>query len=157
MTIHGFNLITMDAAFFSTTIKAWDCKNINDLEDSFGQEWTYDQRMTLTVACQSSFFAAVVMMQWVNVIVCKTRHSSIFHHGMTNWVLDIALLLEFPLAAILMYTPELNSHLNFYPISCQWWFIAVPFAVLLFAFEEIRKWIMRNQKPGSWLERETCY
>jgi len=56
----------------------------------------------------TAFFAAVVMMQWVNVIVCKTRHSSIFNHGMKNWVLDIALLLEFPLAAILMYTPGFN-------------------------------------------------
>ncbi len=157
MSSHGFNLITLDTTFFTTTIKAWDCASINDLKDSYGQEWTYSARKTLTVACQSAFFAAVVMMQWVNVIVCKTRHSSIFQHGMRNWVLDIALLLEFPLAAILMYTPVLNVHLNFYPIYWEWWFLAIPFAVLLFAFEEIRKCIIRNQKPGSWLERETCY
>jgi hypothetical protein len=39
----------------------------------------------------------------------------------------------------------------------EWWFAAVPFAVLLFAYEEIRKVAIQYLPPNSWLERETCY
>jgi len=46
---HGFKLMTLDMK----TIKEWDNIFINDLKDSYGQEWTYNSRKTLNVACQS--------------------------------------------------------------------------------------------------------
>jgi len=32
--------------------QAWESKAINDLRDTYGQEWTYDDRKTLEYQCQ---------------------------------------------------------------------------------------------------------
>lgn len=31
---------------------------------------------------QSAYFIGVVIVQWIDVIVCKTRRVSVFQHGM---------------------------------------------------------------------------
>jgi len=37
--------------------KRWDNKSINNLQDAWGNEWTYKDRKLLEHACQSSFFS----------------------------------------------------------------------------------------------------
>ena len=85
----------------------WDSKAINDLQDSFGQEWvghssttslislktvlecflvslqTYHDRKILEYTCYTGFFAAIVIVQWANLIILKTRRNSLFQQGMT--------------------------------------------------------------------------
>lgn len=61
---------------------AWGNLAINDLEDSYKQEWTYAARQQLGLTAQTSFFAAIVLTQVSNVIICKTRRLSIFQKGM---------------------------------------------------------------------------
>ena len=60
----------------------WDAKGINDLEDSYGQEWTYAQRKVLEYTCHTAFFMAIVVVQWADLMICKTRRNSIIHQGM---------------------------------------------------------------------------
>ena len=36
--------------------KHWDSRAINDLRDSYDQEWTYESRKTLEHACHAAFF-----------------------------------------------------------------------------------------------------
>lgn len=60
----------------------WDSKAINDLSDSYGQEWTYHSRQELKVTAQTASFIAIVLMQVSNVICCKTRRMSVFQKGM---------------------------------------------------------------------------
>ena len=40
----------------------WDDKNVNNLEDSFGQNWSYSQRKILEATCQSAYFFAIVQV-----------------------------------------------------------------------------------------------
>eukprot|EP00731_Ephydatia_muelleri_P011319 Em0006g213a len=42
---------------------------------------TYDNRKNLEYTCYTAFFVSIVVSQWVNLIVCKTRRNSIFKHG----------------------------------------------------------------------------
>lgn len=106
--------------------KQWDSKGVNDLEDSYGQEWvrqylrfvtfcvdmglgvhsllvvysftnvistasinpnvytfqTYAQRKILEYTCHTSFFMSIVIVQWADLMICKTRRNSIIHQGM---------------------------------------------------------------------------
>ncbi|CAF4849874.1 unnamed protein product [Rotaria sp. Silwood1] len=62
--------------------KSWDSKYVNDLQDSYGQEWTYEQRKQLEFTCHIAFFIAIVICQWVVLIMCKTRRNSILQQGM---------------------------------------------------------------------------
>ena len=37
----------------------WDTKAINDLLDSYGQEWTYNRRKELEYTCHTAYFISV--------------------------------------------------------------------------------------------------
>ena len=134
----------------------WDSSAVNDLEDSYGQEWTYKDRKILEYTCHTAFFASIVVVQWADLIICKTRKNSVFQQGMTNWIMNFGLLFETALAAFLSYTPGMDKGLKMYPLKLNWWFPAVPFSILIFVFDELRKWLLRNN-PGGWVEKETYY
>ena len=137
--------------------KSWDSVSINDLKDSYGQEWSYRERKILEYTCHTAFFVSIVVVQWVDLIICKTRRLSIASQGMDNWVLNFAIVFETALAALLSYTPGMDKGLNMYPLKINWWLPAIPFALLMLFYEEVRKLVIRMQPSGSWLERETCY
>jgi len=84
----------------------WDNRYVNDLEDSYGQQWvsnvqrrsgarlrpvgdvfvfprqTYEQRKIVEFTCHTAFFASIVVVQWADLIICKTRRNSVFQQGM---------------------------------------------------------------------------
>ena len=104
---------------------------------------------------QSAYFTSVVVVQWMDVIVNKTRRSSIFTHGMDNWLLNFSILFETAIAVIVVYVPGLNEALTFSTVSGWAWCTGVPFFIYLFVYEELRKLIVRNY-PDSWLGIELC-
>lgn len=75
---------------------------------------------------------------------------------MKNRSLNYALLIETLLALILIYGPRMQNIVRFYPLCFSWLFIATPFALIIFFYDEIRKKIMRKNKNG-WVEKETLY
>ncbi|KAJ8925600.1 hypothetical protein NQ315_009440 [Exocentrus adspersus] len=97
--------------------KEWDSKAVNDLSDSYGQEWTYRDRKALEFTCHTAFFISIVIVQWTDLIICKTRRNSLLHQGMTNWALNFGLVFETALAAFLSYTPGMDKGLRMYPLN----------------------------------------
>ncbi|XP_037669372.1 sodium/potassium-transporting ATPase subunit alpha-4 [Choloepus didactylus] len=134
----------------------WDDRFLNDLEDSYGQQWTYEQRKVVEFTCHTAFFASIVVVQWADLIICKTRRNSVFQQGMKNKVPIFGILEESVLAAFLSYTPGMDKTLRMYPLKIYWWFCAMPFSILIFVYDETRKLIIRH-RPGGWLEKETYY
>merc|ERR1712233_17819 len=137
--------------------RAWDSIAVNDLEDSYGQEWTYADRKVLEYTCHTAFFVSIVVVQWADLIICKTRRNSVFQQGMKNHFLNFGLFFETLLAAFLSYTPGMDKGLRMYPLYFNWWVPAIPFSILIFCYDETRKFLLRRQPPGSWIERETYY
>ncbi|XP_028972313.2 sodium/potassium-transporting ATPase subunit alpha-1 [Esox lucius] len=136
----------------------WDNKFCNDLEDSYGQQWTYEQRKIVEFTCHTAFFASIVVVQWADLIICKTRRNSVFKQGMRNKILIFGLFEETALAAFLSYCPGMDVALRMYPLRPNWWFCALPYSILIFVYDEIRKWIIRNRhKISGWVEKETYY
>merc|ERR1711934_196682 len=68
--------------------RAWDSPAVNDVEDSYGQEWTYTDRKILEYTCHTAFFVSIVIVQWADLIICKTRKLSVFQQGMKNWFMN---------------------------------------------------------------------
>lgn len=135
----------------------WDNKYINNLEDSYGQEWTYADRKKLESACQSAFFVSIVIVQWACLLICKTRKNSLFQQGMRNRQLNFSLFFETALAAFLCYCPGMDKVLKMQSIKFLWWLPALPFSLIILCYDEVRKLIMRRLPPGNWVERETYY
>merc|ERR1719259_1563514 len=134
----------------------WDSKAINDLTDSYGQEWTYHDRKKLEYTCHTAFFVSIVIVQWADIIICKTRRNSIVHQGMKNWVLNFGIVFETSLAAFLSYTPGMDKGLRMYPLEWQWWLVPMPFSLIIWLYDEFRKYLIRRY-PGGWVEKETYY
>lgn len=94
----------------------WESKAINDLEDSYGQEWTYSERKVLEFTCHTAFFVTIVVVQWFVLLVCKTRRNSLFQQGVDNQVLNFGIVFETALALFLSYAPWNSVTLRMYPL-----------------------------------------
>merc|ERR550517_1345014 len=106
--------------------RAWDSPAVNDLEDSYGQEWTYADRKILEYTCHTAFFVSIVIVQWADLIICKTRKLSVFQQGMKNWFMNFGLVFETCLAIFLSYCPGMDKGLRMYPLYFNWWLPALP-------------------------------
>ncbi|CAG5896380.1 unnamed protein product [Menidia menidia] len=135
---------------------SWDDRDFSDLEDSYGQQWTYEQRKIVEFTCHTAFFSSIVVVQWADLIICKTRRNSLFQQGMSNRILIFGLFVETALAAFLSYCPGMDVALRMYPLKIGWWFCAFPYSLLIFVYDEVRKLILRRC-PGGWVELETYY
>jgi sodium/potassium-transporting ATPase subunit alpha len=136
--------------------KGWDSFVLNDLEDSYGQEWTFRERKILEFTCHTAFFVSIVVVQWADLIICKTRLNSIASQGMGNKLLNFALLFETALAALLSYCPGMDKALRMYPLYIQWWVPALPFCILILIYDELRRLHIRRN-IGGWMYQETYY
>ena len=128
--------------------KFWDSTEINDFRDSYGAEWTYDQRQELERAGQTAFYVGIVVCQIANALVCKTKRISIFKHGIRNMQMNAAFVGTVAVAAFLQYTPGLNDGLNLYPLRFLWWLPAIPFSIVVFGYGEIIKLLARRSPDG---------
>merc|ERR1712233_212541 len=153
-------VIMCENGFWPSTLlglrRAWDSPAVNDVEDSYGQEWTYADRKILEYTCHTAFFVSIVVVQWADLIICKTRKNSLFQQGMKNHFMNFGLVFETVLAAVLSYTPGMDKGLRMYPLKINWWLPAIPFSVLIFCYDETRKFLLRRN-PGGWIESETYY
>lgn len=43
---------------------------------------TYERRKIVEFTCHTAFFASIVIVQWADLIICKTRRNSILQQGM---------------------------------------------------------------------------
>jgi len=119
---------------------------------------------------QGAFWVCIVVVQWADLIICKTRWLSIQSQGMENGVMNFGLFFETLLAAYLAYIVPFNTMFKTRNIRLVHWFPAMPFSMFIFGYDECRKFIMRStslvktdeatgrqiREPG-WLERNTYY
>jgi len=113
---------------------------------------------------------SLVIVQWADLIICKTRMNSIYQQGMLNPAMNFGLIFETMLALLLCYTPILQTALKTRPVKLVHWLPAMPYSILIFVYDEVRKYLMRKttsktrnaatgqllRDPG-WLERNTYY
>jgi len=135
----------------------WDDRGNNAVEDSYGQEWTYGQRKIVEFTCHTAFFMSIVIVQWADVLICKTRRNSIFQQGMRNKIMILGLFEETLLAMAMAYMPGTDVALRMYPLEWHWWLVPMPFSLMIFCYDEIRKYLLRTQPAGGWVELETYY
>jgi len=124
-----------------------------------GAGWAYGQSLppddpvylSATTACLS----AIVVMQIVNVFLCRSAVRSVFATGIFDNPLIIwGVVLEISLILLITYSPWGNFLLGTAPVSTQLWLFLVPFAAGMFALEELRKWLVRRTLPHARKLRE---
>ncbi|KOC67548.1 Sodium/potassium-transporting ATPase subunit alpha [Habropoda laboriosa] len=134
----------------------WENKSINDLQDSYGQTWTYDNRMDLLNEARTGYFLAIVITQLIDLVMCKTRVNSILRQGMDNWFLNFSFIFEIVLTGILLYVPGTENVFKTMPLSSYWYWPSLPLGAFLWIYDELRRLCIRKY-PGGIIEQETYY
>jgi len=119
---------------------------------------------------QGAYFISIVIVQWADLLLCKTRWLSLRTQGMGNSVMNFGLFFETLLGGWLCYQPGINIALGTRNIRFTHWLPGIPWSCLIFTYDEIRKYLMRTTSPESidkstgqiirvkgWLERNTYY
>lgn len=70
--------------------------------------------------------------------------------------MNFGLCFETVLAIALSYVPFLNTIFGTRPINILHWFPGMPWSMLIFIYDETRKYYMRGA-PGGWLDRFTYW
>jgi len=105
---------------------------------------------------QCAFFIAIIVVQWADLVICKTRTLSMFQQGMRNGTLNFGLFFTTVLGSILCYVPGLPFALGTAPLHFVHWCPAMPFCILIFLYDEVRKYIIRTH-PDGWVYKNTYY
>ncbi|XP_036084333.1 potassium-transporting ATPase alpha chain 2 isoform X2 [Rousettus aegyptiacus] len=144
-------------SFLLNLREAWERNYVNDLEDSYGQQWTRYQRKYLEWTGYTAFFVGIMVQQIADLIIRKTRRNSIFQQGLfRNKVIWVGIASQIIVALILSCGLGSVPVLNFTMLRLQYWFVAVPYAILIWVYDEVRKLFIRRY-PGSWWDKNMYY
>jgi magnesium-transporting ATPase (P-type) len=114
-----------------------------------GGGWVYGQMpaaddplyLQATTACLS----VIVVMQVVNVFLCRSEQASGFSSGLfSNRLIWAGIVTELVLILLIVYTAPGNRLFGTAPMAGSIWLLAVPFALGMIALEEGRKWLARR-------------
>jgi sodium/potassium-transporting ATPase subunit alpha len=95
-----------------------------------------------TTACLST----IIVMQIVNVFLCRSATRSVFSTGLLgNSLIVLGVLSEIALLVLINFTSWGSSLLGTGPVAGEIWAFVVPFALGMFALEELRKWLARRR------------
>jgi calcium-translocating P-type ATPase len=113
-----------------------------------GSGWTYGETLAPTdplyLQATTACLAAIVVMQVVNVFLCRDDRRSAFAYGLaSNPLLLWGIAVELALILAIVYTPLGQMLFGTAPVSAAAWLFMVPFAVAMVALEEGRKAIVR--------------
>ena len=93
---------------------------------------------------QTAFFVSIVIVQWADVMACKTRLNSLFQQGMKNWILNLGLFEETALCILLCYVPFFNQIFGTRWLRWYWWIPPLPFSFAILVYDEMRKALIRK-------------
>jgi sodium/potassium-transporting ATPase subunit alpha len=111
--------------------------------------WVYGQALPpdhpLYLQATTACLVAIVVMQIVNVFLCRSATRSIAATGLSGnaWI-AWGVVSEIALALLIVYTPVGNLVFGTAPLQAGLWLAILPFAAALLVLEELRKWLARK-------------
>ena len=107
---------------------------------------TLDRLHPLYLQATSACLATIVVMQVINVYLCRHPEASLFAYGLTgNRYLQLAVVSELALIALVVYSPAGNWLFGTAPLAGWTWLLAVAGALLMAVLEEGRKALLRSR------------
>lgn len=109
--------------------------------------WSYGEMLlsnnNIYLQATTGFLSAIIITQIANVFVCRSRELSVFQLGFfSNKLVLWGILTDIIIAIFVIYTPIGNRFFQTTPLPPHLFLIPVPFALLLFFADELRKYRM---------------
>jgi calcium-translocating P-type ATPase len=116
-----------------------------------GEGWSYGERLAqddpLYLRATTACLSAIIVMQIVNVFLCRSASRSVLSTGLLgNPLIHWGVVLEIVLIVLIDYTPWGNAIVGTAPIPARVWLFVVPFAVGMLVLDELRKRITARVK-----------
>ncbi|KAG9396843.1 Cation-transporting P-type ATPase [Carpediemonas membranifera] len=119
-----------------------------------------DAYNTIHRRAQTAFFFSIIMVQWADLLICKTRRLSFYSHGLlNNKIMIFGLLFETILGLFIVYFPLLHPVLQTEYLYWDHFLPALPFVFFIFLYDETRKWVIRTfpESIGGVVKRLTYW
>ena len=112
-------------------------------------DWQYGAELSmrdpLYLQATTATLSAIIVMQVVNVFICRSSRDSIFSGDfLGNRLILAGVALEVALILLIDYTSWGNALFGTQPLAPEAWLYLVPFALAMLALEELRKWWVRR-------------
>lgn len=116
--------------------------------------WTYGTPLgadaLLYRQATTASFATIVVLQGVNVFLCRSAVRSVLSTGLGGNPLIVAgVALEAALLVLIVFTPWGNGLFGTAPLPATAWLNLLPWAVGMLAVEELRKLAVRRRLAGN--------
>jgi P-type Ca2+ transporter type 2C len=91
-------------------------------------------------------FVAIVSTQVGTAFACRTERVSTVRMGILSnrWLLA-GVALEIALTMAMVYVPPLQQFFQLEPMPASLWLLVAPFGLIIFAADELRKWLVRTR------------
>ncbi|KAJ2351167.1 hypothetical protein GGF43_004106 [Coemansia sp. RSA 2618] len=112
-----------------------------------------EQLAHLVCISGSAHFTGLVVMQWANMFVARTRVLSVFHQNplwgpRRNPLLLVAIPISVAVVLLVNEIPWFNSVFLTGKVPVEFFFLPIPFAIALLMLEELRKFLVRRYPCG---------
>jgi calcium-translocating P-type ATPase len=122
---------------------------------SYGQ--TFASRAPLYLQATTVCLSAIIVMQVVNVFLCRSQRESVLKFGLfTNPLILLGIAVELTIILLIDYTPWGNAIFGTAPIPLAVWLFVVPFALGMLVLEEGRKWVVRARDSNADQQLRAC-
>ena len=110
----------------------------------WGQQLAVDDPIYRTAI--TAFFAAIIICQIADVLICRTRRQSIFSVGLfANKLVWVGIATELLLLAAISYVPAFNTFFGTAPLDLWHLALSLPFALIILIGDEIRRVFVRRE------------
>jgi len=111
--------------------------------------WTWGSSLSLAdplyIKAVTAFFVSIIICQIANVMVCRTSRESVFKKGLfTNRRVLLGIISELTLVWIITNISPAQKIFGTTPLTLFEMSLALPFALLIFFGEELRKLVLRG-------------
>jgi calcium-translocating P-type ATPase len=136
----------MAAFFFVLASAGWQLGQELSASDGLYRE--------ATTAC----LTAIVLMQVVNVHLCRSRRTSILSRPLfENPLITAGIIAEVALILLIDYTAPGNTIFGTAPIGYETWLIVLPLAAAMLVLEEVRKAFIRSRETDGLVTADTAF
>ena len=100
----------------------------------------------------TAFFAAIVICQVADVLICRTRRQSLLRVGLfSNRLVLLGIAVELLLLGLISYVPLLNTFFGTAPLLGWQLLLSLPFALTILLLDELRRHLLRRN--NRWVLR----
>eukprot|EP00792_Barthelona_sp_PAP020_P011631 TRINITY_DN574_c0_g1_i1.p1 TRINITY_DN574_c0_g1~~TRINITY_DN574_c0_g1_i1.p1 ORF type:complete len:1098 (+),score=335.38 TRINITY_DN574_c0_g1_i1:29-3295(+) len=124
-------------------------------KDILWKSLTYVDRSKILRQAQTAYFVSIIVVQYADLIICRTRTQNACQHGMCNNTWSImGIISETLLGMLFVYAPVLNTVLFTEPLDAKYLLPGWPFFFIIVVYDEVRKLLIR-MNPKGWVAKYT--